>query len=246
MKLIDAYWELKNSGVKTCEVVFNTTDEYSSSLKDEIEKQFDFSVVKIPVGSLDLIHILEEDGYRYLENQMMIEFEVSQAADIYSEWYSRLDGFNCTRISDSDSFNLLMNEVRSDLFQADRFSLDPYWPAEVASCRYANWIDSMYTEGTTDFYLLQKGHEPAGFFSLKKESVLSGSCPIAGIFNKHRKHGFFLALVYQWLKISAELGYKKLSTSISTNNIPIHSFLSRIFFFKIEATYVVLRKVING
>ena len=179
-------------------------------------------------------------------SQMMIEFEVSQAADIYNRWYSRLDGFNCTRIGDSDSFNLLMNEVRSDLFQADRFSLDPYWPAEVSSCRYTNWIDSMYTEGTTGFYLLRKGHEPTGFFSLKEESVLLGSCPIAGIFNKHRNQGLFLALAYQWLKISADLGYKKLSASISTNNIPIHSFLTRVFSFKVKITYVVLRKVING
>lgn len=243
--MTDAWWDEANTGIKTCEIVFDNNDNFAHYKERSIENDFEFSIAKVPVGNTQLIHCLEDDGYRYLENQIIVVFEVSQVGNIYEKWHSKLDSLSCLHVKGEEQINKILDEVKGDMFQYDRYSIDPFWKDGVSSQRYIRWIGEMYFSGKTDFYLMKRGEEEIGFFSLKRVSESISSCPIAGIYPRYQKHGYFLALAYLWLRISSEQGFKKLTTAISTNNLPIHSFLSGVFSFKIEQTFVVLRKVLK-
>ena len=245
MKIINALWDEKITGLRTCEIVFEKGDNFRTYIDSDVEKTFDFSVIKIPVGDLSFIHQMEDNGYRYLENQITISFEVDQTDKIDQKWKKFLQGFSYHKVKDISQLNSLTAEVKDNMFESDRFSLDPFFSNSVSSKRYTNWINEMYKTDIVDFYILRKVNENAGFFSIKNISPGICSCPIAGIYNKYKSHGFLFALTWFWLEESRKTGYRKLISSISTNNKAIHRFLSRFFFFSIDETMIVLRKVIK-
>ena len=245
MKVLNAYWDERITGLKTCEIIFEKGDTYQMYLDSAVEETFHFSVIKIPVSDLKLVHQMEEIGYRYLENQITISLEVDQTERIDQKWKRFLSGFSYYLVTDKIQLDSLIAEVEDNMFETDRISLDPYFSNSVSSRRYSNWINDMYEIKNSNFYITKKGNENAGFFSIKSISERVCSCPIAGIYNKYKTHGFFFALTWFWLAESKIMGYRKLISSISTNNKAIHSFLSRVFFFRIDETVIVLRKVIN-
>jgi hypothetical protein len=245
MKIIDAFWDRKNTGLNTCEILFGERDIFQMYLDANVESKYDFSVVKIPVGNLRLVHQMEDNGYRYLENQMLISFEVDQLEEINQKWQRLLPGFTYNLLKELEGINSIIGEVNNKMFENDRFSLDPYWRTNVSSLRYTNWIRDMFEKKGTNFYLMKKNNEPVGFFTIKHISEHICNCPIAGIYSKFKSHGYFFALAWFWLEESKKLGYKKLLTSISTNNKAIHSFLSKVFFFRVNEILIVLRKRLN-
>lgn len=245
MRLINALWEENITGLKTCEIIFEKGDRLQTYLDSTAEERFDFCVVKIPAGDLNLVHQMEDIGYRYLENQITISFEADQTEKIDKKWGRLLAGFTYSLVTTEEQIESILAEVNSKMFENDRISLDPYFTNHVSSKRYTGWIKEMYEKNNADFYIMKKCNEDAGFFSIKNVSAKVCNCPIAGIYNKFKAHGYFFALTWFWLTESKKSGYMKLQTSISTNNTAIHSFLSKIFFFRIDETMIVLRKLIN-
>ncbi|MCJ7448908.1 MAG: hypothetical protein MUO72_14575 [Bacteroidales bacterium] len=246
MKLVNTDWEEKNTGLKTCEIIFEKEDKYQLYLDANIEERYDFSVIKIPVGNLGLVHQMEDAGYRYLENQMIISFEVDQLGKVDLKWQRFLSGFSYFLITEGDQINSILKEVSNEMFENDRFSLDPFWAGRISSLRYVNWIKEMYDKRCTQFYIMKKNECDVGFFSLKTVTKQISSCPIAGIYKKYKSHGYFFPLAWFWLKESNRRGDKKLIATISANNKPIHSFLSKVFSFRVDETLIVMRKVIRG
>lgn len=245
MIITNAFWEERNTGLKTCEIEFGQDDSYQLYLDANIESSYDFSVIKIPVGNLKLVHQMEDSGYRYLENQMVISFDVDQLGDINPKWQRFLDGFSYSLITDRDQINSILKEVGDGMFEYDRFTLDPFWGSRVSSKRYVNWIKDMYEKENTGFFVMRKNNSEVGFFTLKSVSEKVSCCPIAGIYNKCKSYGYFFALAWFWLEESNRRNKKRLITTISSNNKPLQSFLSKVFSFRIEETLVVMRKVIK-
>ena len=245
MKIVNAFWEERNTGLKTCEIIFEKEDKFQNYLEANIESDFKFSVVKIPLGDLKLVHQMEDYGYRFLENQMTLSFEVDQLVKIDLLGPRLLKGFHCEQITTRKEMESVLNEVNNNMFETDRFSLDPFWPNGLSSKRYFNWIRELFESEEAQFYVIIRDGKGIGFFSIKRESKSTGSCPIAGIYNSFKTAGYIFVLTWFWLHKSQELGYKKLITSISSNNRLIISSLSRAFSFRISDTSIVLRKVIN-
>lgn len=242
MNLIEAQWETRNTGLKTCEIIFlrgDTIDDYN---RENIEEKYSFSVVKVPVGDLGLVHQLESLGYRYLENQILLEFEIRQIEEINPKWLRLLNGFNCSLLKTQDKLDSILLEVKKNMFSSDRFSLDPIWDPELSAGRYQNWISDLFISGTTDFYVLSRQGIDVGFYSVRKDSPKTFSCPIAGIYNKFKSAGFIFVLTWFWLKNSREDGATKLTTMVSSNNRVMLSSLSKVFSFSTREIYIVLRK----
>lgn len=242
MVITNAIWDTKNTGLKTCEILFEAYDTFQTYLDADIEKKYDFSVIKIPVGNLGIVHKMEDYGYRYLENQITISFEVDQLEEISGKWKRSLSGLTYDPISEIGQIESIIKEVDNKMFENDRFSLDPSWDANISSLRYVNWIRDIFEKKIANFYLMRKEGNDIGFFTIKHISKLISSCPIAGIYNDYKSHGYFFGLAWFWLEESRKLGYKKLVTSISTNNKAIQSFLSKVFSYRVDETLIVLRK----
>jgi hypothetical protein len=244
MKIVDASWEEKNIGLKTCEIVFERGDTFEEYLSSNIENNYQFSVVKIPVGDLTLVHQLEEIGYRYLENQLLLTFDADQSGDINPKWDRLTKGFSCKLLTTKDELKSILREVSSSLFETDRFSLDPIWDEELSSKRYQNWITDLFESGKAQFYVIAKDGNDRGFFSIKKESDTVISCPIAGIYKKYKSSGYIYVLTRFWFLQGYKMGSKKLITSISSNNRIMLSSISKVFSFAIKDINIILRKVI--
>jgi hypothetical protein len=245
MQVINAYWDEKVSGYKTCEIVFEKAESFQSYKDAEIEKEFRFSVAKIPIGNLRLVHQLEEIGYRYLENQLFLSFDVDQLEYIKSKWYRLFNGFTYKLLTTSEELAYLTGQVSDKMFEADRYSQDPFWTNDISSKRYVNWITGLFETGKVRFYTMIKNGVDVGFFAIRSESEKTNSCPIAGIYNQYKFSGYIFVLVHDILTISREERANKFVTSISSNNSNLLSSFSKIFNFKVSDIYIVLRKVIN-
>ncbi|MGB8490331.1 MAG: hypothetical protein WCE64_04680, partial [Bacteroidales bacterium] len=246
MKIINASWDENITGLKTCEITFEKNDTFKAYLDAGIEKDYRFSVVKVPAGDLQLVHQFEETGYRYLENQFRISFDNRQLDTLNQSWTNLLKGFTCKQVSTPGELDLIIREVEGNMFRTDRFSLDPLFSgSDIPSKRYVNWIEELYKKGETQFYTIARHAAVAGFFTLRQESKNVCSCPIAGIYPGYKSAGYIFVLTWFWLQKSRELGTNKLITSISSNNRNILSSLSKVFSFRIDEIKVVMRKV-NG
>jgi hypothetical protein len=245
MQIINAYWDEKISGYKTCEIVFEKTDSFQSYLDAEVEKEFRFSVVKIPVGNLKLVHQLEDIRYRYLENQLQLSFGIDQLEYIKSKWFRLFNGFSYKLLTTKSEIYSVTDQVCDKMFDADRYSQDPFWTSDLSSKRYVNWIYKLFENNRVRFYTMIKNGTDVGFFAIKSESEKTNSCPIAGIYNKYKFSGYIFVLVHGILTISRDGGATKFETSISTNNKNLLSSFSKIFNFKVNNVYIVLRKVIK-
>ena len=245
MKIINAVWEKRNTGLTTCEIVFEKDDTLEIYLDSNIENDYEFSVVKIPIGNLTLVHQLEDFGYRYLENHMILSLEVNQLDDINPLWNRLLTGFTCKLLTTKEEMATIFHEVEKNMFDTDRYSMDPFWHTNISSKRYSNWIKDLFESGIAQFYLIVKDEKEIGFFSIKKESDNINSCPIAGIFNSHKSAGYIFVLTWFWMVNSRETGIKKVVTSISSNNRVMLSSLSKVFAFRVCDTFIVFRKIIK-
>lgn len=245
MKVTDTVWEKNNIGLRSCEVFFSRNDKIESYNASDIERDYQYSVVKVPVGNLKLVHDLESIGYRYLENQFQISFEIGQATDLKRAWSRDISGFSLFRVHETSDFMIISGEISRGLFKDDRFTLDPLWNEVVSARRYVNWINDLFYRQGALFYILREDDKNLGFFSLQPLEKDWCGCPIAGIFNNVKNNGYFFVLTLLWFEESRKLGFKKLRTSISSNNKSIHSFLCRYFPFRVDETLIVMRKLIK-
>jgi hypothetical protein len=244
MNIVTAYWDEKITGLKQCEITFTKGDNYQTYLDADVERNFEFSVIKIPIGNLKLVHQLEDFGYRYLENQLVLSFSVEQLDHINSIWSRLFDGFSYKKLITRDEIANVTSQVNDNMFEADRYSQDPYWAGDLSSKRYVNWINELFNLSQVRFYSMIKNGNEVGFFAIKSESQKVNSCPIAGIYNQFKFSGYIFVLVWDILVISRDMGVKKFFTSISSNNRNLLSAFSKIFNFRVDNTYIVLRKVI--
>jgi hypothetical protein len=244
MKIVNAVWDEKITGLKTCEIYFGKGDTFKTYLDADVESIFQFSVVKIPAGNLNLVHQLEQTGYRYLENQISLSFDVEQMDHINHSWFKLLNGFSYKLLTTADEIKSVSDQVSDKMFQADRYSQDPFWPDDLSSKRYVNWIDELFKSEQTKIYSMVKNDKDVGFFVIKNESKTLNSCPIAGIYNQYKFSGYIFVLVWYILLISREMKTNKFVTSISTNNQNLFSAFSKAFTYKVNDTLIVLRKVI--
>lgn len=245
MNIVNAVWDEKITGLKQCEIVFGHSDTFQTYLDAGIEKIFQFSVIKIPIGNLTLVHKFEDFGYRYLENQLLLSFSTSQLNHIDSIWNRLFEGFSYKTVTTKDELSNITRQVSSKMFEADRFSQDPFWNEDLSSKRYVNWIEELFKLSQVKFYVMIKNGTEVGFFAIENETGKTNSCPIAGIYNQFKYSGYIFVLVWDILSISKTMGVNKFVTSISTNNQNLLSSFSKIFNFKVNDTLIVLRKIID-
>ncbi|MGD0343309.1 MAG: hypothetical protein ABSA76_16540, partial [Bacteroidales bacterium] len=120
MKIIDAKWEERNTGLKTCEIIFNTEDTIKDYLDAKVEDKFDYFVVKIPNGNLKLIHDFENIGFRYMEMQFCISVDSGEIDKIDKKWDRIIKETSYKRLESNEDIKILLNQIGSGMFKNDR------------------------------------------------------------------------------------------------------------------------------
>lgn len=213
MKIIDAFWEEKNLGVTTAEVVIDLDDgafDVESQLK-ALKKQY--IVCKVPSGKSEILYMLQKYGFMYIEDQIEVEHDLHEISRnrIMQRLYDSLD----YRVMNEDDINELLCEIENGMFDSDRISLDSHFSKELSAQRYKNWLLELVGNGAIPYLFSYKG-EPAGFIILKTEDQLTYHSVLGGGYAKFRKSG--LGIVIKEMEIVKSLGGKRVITSVSSNN----------------------------
>lgn len=242
MKILDAYWELRNSGLTTCEILFEKGDSFDDYPGAEIEKRFRYSVAKIPSENLTLLHKLEAIGYNYIETQFNICVAASEIGRIDKKWNKIIDETDYRKVTNADQLEIILSNINTGLFHYDRISLDEKLGREKSAVRYCNWIQDLYSDSATEIFCLLKHGNTAGFFIIRDGLNNSIHSIIAGVFNKYQGQGLSVAVIYFYLKLAKERNAKNVFTSFSSNNIAMLNSFTKTVSFKTLKIYYVLRR----
>lgn len=109
------------------------------------------------------MHKFEDNGFRYLENQLCLSFKTDQLERINSIWHRLFEGFEYKLVTTDPEISSIAEQVSSKMFEADRYSLDPLWEKDYSSPRYANWINSLYRSEDVHFYIMVRKGTEVGF-----------------------------------------------------------------------------------
>lgn len=242
MKLTNAVWELRNIGLRVCEIQFGRGDGEREIGEVPGGDSYDYYVAKVPAENISLVHALEERGFRYLENQLNISFTTEEVNRIDKRWIERFSGYTCSPVQSEEESGHIIKKSGEGLFEKDRFSVDPLIAEGVPDRRIAYWIGDIYRSGASSLYLLKRGVDIVGFFIIRKTGKSSVYVEMAAIFSEYRNRGLSFLLIYNILLMSARIGAKEITASMSTNNISTINTFTRFINFRLEEVSVVLRK----
>lgn len=246
MKKVNATWEIRNLGLKVCELTFGAGEgirEVNDLLAGD---EFDYYVARVPSENIKLVHDLESSGFRYLENQVSIGFTTDELPKINQRWIERFGAYTCSRVNSDREFDEILKRTREGLFEKDRFSVDPLISRDLPDRRIEYWISDMRNDPGNSVYLIRNGEITAGFFIIKKRSPAVSYVEMAALFREYRGKGLAFLLIYNILAMASREGSKGLKASLSVNNINTLNTFTRFINFRIEGVHIILRKFNPG
>ena len=238
MNIVDAVWEKRNLGVGTQEISLDESDDISE-VKRELENlSADYQIVKVPAGSVKMMWMLEETGFRFIETSIHVVHDLKNLE--LSGMLDRIDKGITYEPMTEDDIQQMFEEIREGLFYTDRIALDDHFSVSQAANRYVGWIKDELERGTEIFKYLFKS-ENVGFFTFKDLGDDIYYPFLAGIYKKYQKSPLGLVYLYKPLLEARKRGGKCISTYISTNNSnAVRMHVKFGFTFK-EMTYVYVR-----
>ena len=78
MKIIDALWEKRNLDVTTIEIIVEEEDTLADVENTLRISKADYVVIKIPTIHIDLLWLVQEQGYLYVEDMMRLVSDLSE------------------------------------------------------------------------------------------------------------------------------------------------------------------------
>lgn len=220
MKKVDAFWEIRNLGKTVLEIQFDdkdTTDCLNDLASDF--STYDYIVAKIPKGKLDIVHSLEDNGFRFMETQIELSYNVNKHTEA-SRYIKKLsDQTQYKKVNTIDQLSLLLSKIEEDLFITDRVSLDPLLGTTTAHKRYLNWLNDAFHTETASIYEVELKSRDIGFFFYTPLDSTTIYGALASVYKKYRNRGLGLVVLeaaFNWVK---EAGYSKIVTRVSSNNL---------------------------
>ena len=246
MKVIDAYWEKRNLGLRVCEIAFKEDDFFDVNTISNIEKLYDYLVAKIPEESVPLVHELENFGFRYLENQQVIYFLSEELLSIDKAWVDRFQNIKCAIVTDKIVLESICDHIKKGLYTKGRISADPEIEDGISDLRIVNWLKDIFEMGNALVYRLIKEENAIGYFVLEKMNNNHINIVQAGIFRGYQDKGLSFLLLYYILKTAFDFGFKGIFASISTGNRKTLNSISKFVHLTVKQTYIVMRKKVTG
>ena len=141
MKVINAFWEEKNLGVTTAEILIGNDDDAKETVFEINKISKEYVVCKVPSDRSDILYLLQNNGFIYIEDQIEVEHNLHEVTRnrIMQRLY---DSLEYREMTETD-IDYLFDEISRGMFSSDRISLDPYFDKNLASQRYINWINDL-------------------------------------------------------------------------------------------------------
>jgi len=241
MKIVDAFWERRNLGVDAVSFYVGAEDALEEIMDavGNCDKEYQTAIVD-PVRT-DVLLRLQNIGFRFIECAISLSASIETVG--VPDYLKRFQNQLGYRPASDEEVERIKKSVGSgEIFKTDKISLDPSFGPKKAGIRYSFWIDDLRKSGNTVFVITYKeeiiAFEIAGISEGNVEYHLGGMLPSkAG-----RMLGAAISLpgTLYW----KEKGAKRISTVVSSNNLPILK-IHESFGLKIVGCKYVLIKHTN-
>ncbi|MED4454442.1 hypothetical protein [Metabacillus fastidiosus] len=243
MEKLDAFWESRNLDKAVLELTFDKNDRNIKIIEDLKEENHDYIVAKVPIRNIELIHQLEEEGFRFMETQFSLVKKIKEDNIIPSQLKSLSSKLNWEPVVTHTHLDEVLKKIDENLFETDRIALDPYFNIKIANKRYQNWILDQFHKDDYEVYEIIFRGKKVGFFFIKLESSIV-SILLAGIYREFREYGLGFSIIYTPLKLSLLTEKKIAKTRVSSNNLEVLR-LYQTFGYMINDVEYVFRKFIE-
>lgn len=218
MNLRNAYWEKRNLNLNVLEVEFDDNDTVEDINKLKYN-DFEYIVIKVPIGKLDIIHKLEDINFRFLETQFELMNEVQEGRIFKQTHLEILKNTYYKEILHKDELDNLLANLDKYMFETDRISLDPIFNKKISAVRYKNWVMDEFKNKDSRICNLIYNDANIGFFIIKLNEEKADSL-LAGLYDKYRNKGLGIATVQNPIEYCVENhNIRKITTRISSNNL---------------------------
>jgi len=244
MKIIDAYWDKINLALDTVEIEVEKEDnaEIINKLAD-VERKYNYIVIKIPISKMNLIHNLEKNKYNFMETQITFKKNLSIDFDIPHKFDKYRDKLRYLLIKNKIGLNDVVSNISEDLFNTDRISLDPEFNSRQSSIRYKNWIKKEYKKN--ELYEIVYCSKKIGFFMIKYINVDVMDPVLASLYTRYKNFGLGFSIIELPIKVAIEKGVKFIETKVSSNNLSVVKLYIEYKYSIVNINYV-LRKIIKN
>ena len=239
MKIVDAFWELRNLGKKTLEITFEPEDfkltpkEIYQLIENlRVEYQAEYLVVKIRAGKPEFGNELCKHDFYHIETQLHLKAmrdDVEFALNKYARFFRNAKLIEATT---SDDLNYIKSEIMKGIFHTDRIALDKNFGVDIANKRYANWVEDEFNRQSKLFFAVV-GDKKIGF-SLHRYENISTDVLLVALFKNFQNKGFGTKLYFAEVFHDYDEGYKNFCTAVSANN-EVALKMNELFGYKIES-----------
>ncbi|WP_138496209.1 GNAT family N-acetyltransferase [Paenibacillus pinistramenti] len=242
MKKIDAYWELRNLDRSVLEIEFEDKDTIHvlNDLTQDFQN-YPYIVAKIPKGKLELVHSLEDMGFRFMETQFELSRNLNRRRELSRYVQKMFPQCTWEKVDTEEKLQGFLAKIEEGIFVTDRVSLDPVFGTETAYKRYVNWMSNAYYSGTAHIYQVELNSKKIGFFYCSAVDTNTVQGILTAVYKEHIHNGLGLIVIEAGLKWAKESGYSKLVIKTSSNNLEaLRAYTSA--GFETKNAYYILRK----
>lgn len=215
MKIVDAVWEKRNLGVETAEIVIEQNDSLEAVKNILNTMQAEYMVLKIPAGRTEVMFAAEEEKFHFVEGIIHVTHNLKNIT--LSAIQRRIDtAVSYEKMTEKD-LKELYTEIKKDLFDTDRISIDPAFTKGQAANRYIGWISDELARNC-DIYKLVYKNETVGFFTFKETEQGVFYPFLAGMYKKYQTSPLGAVYNYKPILEAQKRQGRMISTYVSTNN----------------------------
>ncbi len=195
---------------------------------------------KIPASDITMINFLELHGYTYIETQFEITARLKP---------SKIDtmGFILKEVTELSELQIVL-EIASTTFKVDRISVDPQLSPNLSSLRYTEFVKNSFFDAQQRVMGLINIHENkiVAFKTHKIEDKDKIRFLLGGVANEEKNKGYGYILNVLETEYLLRKGYKVGIGHVSSINIQALSIDLKVFGYKINNIFIVLRKIVNN
>ena len=241
MKKIEAIWEIENIGSNTLEFVVEKGDKCDISVFENISKEYDYIVVKVPTNMTDFNWALGKLGFTMIETQLMLSKDIKDL-DLNDRYIRRLLPKVTYRVVETEEeINNLLDRITPSMFITDRIALDSNYGSEIGCRRYKNYIKNSFLKHSLEIIGVYFNNSLVGFdMHHIEEKFCYGK--LGGIFSDVKIPGLgFLTCCAPLLFANEKYGVTTFYPEISTNNLPVLNLYDYFHFNIMKITYVFVK-----
>lgn len=236
MKIVDCFWEQTNLDCRVAEVSVETGDNFSEEILFDLEKNYDYIVLKFTVANYNNYLLATKKQYSFIETQLSLQKKMKDWNLNQSD--SRLlKNFSIMEVKEQSDLSKILNKFDESMFTTDRIYLDPLFGPQYSVRRYKNWIQSSFEKGASLQKLFYRNKEIGFSIARIEDRVMYGI--LGGIYE-----GQGLGIITPCFPLLyAKKDFDWFKPKISMNNTPIVRLYNHFNFEITNVEYVFVKHI---